>query len=180
VVLVDDLSRLARDNHLVLSIIAELHFEGIRMISVADGLDSTDEESTLAIQVRGIFNELSTTSGPESPGRRCRLPCGLGPRRPRPHRRTALHGCGGRFEFFAKVETPGIEPGSAVACKVASTSVAGALISPSDSPRRRGCREPAPKGVPGSAGAGLTGLACYLIPTPRPQANRGRELAWLS
>lgn len=56
--LVDDLSRLARDNHLVLSIIAELHFEGIRVISVADGLDSTDEESTLAIEVRGIFNEL--------------------------------------------------------------------------------------------------------------------------
>jgi DNA invertase Pin-like site-specific DNA recombinase len=58
VVLIDDLSRLARDNHLMLSIIAELHFEGIRVISVADGLDSTDEESTLAIQVRGIFNEL--------------------------------------------------------------------------------------------------------------------------
>jgi len=58
VVMVDDLSRLARDNHLMLSIIAELHFEGIRVISVADGLDSTDEESTLAIQVRGIFNEL--------------------------------------------------------------------------------------------------------------------------
>lgn len=58
VVLVDDLSRLARDNHLMLSIIAELSFEGIRVISVADGLDSEDEESTLAIQVRGIFNEL--------------------------------------------------------------------------------------------------------------------------
>lgn len=58
VVFVDDLSRLARDNHLMLSIIAQLHFEGIRVISVADGLDSTDEESTLAIQVRGIFNEL--------------------------------------------------------------------------------------------------------------------------
>jgi len=58
VLLVDDLSRLARDNHLMLSIIAELSFEGIRVISVADGLDSTDEESTLAIQVRGIFNEL--------------------------------------------------------------------------------------------------------------------------
>ncbi len=58
VVLVDDLSRLARDNHLMLSIIAELSFEGIRVISVADGLDSNDEESTLAIQVRGIFNEL--------------------------------------------------------------------------------------------------------------------------
>jgi site-specific DNA recombinase len=58
VVLVDDLSRLARDNHLMLSIIAELHFDAIRVISVADGLDSDDEESTLAIQVRGIFNEL--------------------------------------------------------------------------------------------------------------------------
>jgi site-specific DNA recombinase len=32
--------------------------DGIRVISVADGLDSDDEESTLAIQVRGIFNEL--------------------------------------------------------------------------------------------------------------------------
>ncbi|MGO9898699.1 MAG: recombinase family protein [Solirubrobacteraceae bacterium] len=42
----------------MLSIIAELSFEGIRVISVADGLDSNDEESTLAIQVRGIFNEL--------------------------------------------------------------------------------------------------------------------------
>lgn len=39
VVLVDDLSRLARDNHLMLSIIAELSFEAIRVISVADGLD---------------------------------------------------------------------------------------------------------------------------------------------
>jgi DNA invertase Pin-like site-specific DNA recombinase len=58
VVLIDDLSRLTRDNHLMLSIIAELHFEGIRVVSVADGLDSTEEESTLAIQVRGIFNEL--------------------------------------------------------------------------------------------------------------------------
>jgi site-specific DNA recombinase len=58
VVLVDDLSRLARDNHLMLTIIAELHFTGIRVVSVSDGLDSTDEESTLAIQVRGIFNEL--------------------------------------------------------------------------------------------------------------------------
>jgi hypothetical protein len=38
VVLVDDLSRLARDNHLMLSIIAELHFESIRVIS--DGAPS--------------------------------------------------------------------------------------------------------------------------------------------
>ena len=58
VVLVDDLSRLARDNYLMLSILAEFHFEAIRVISVADGLDSNDEESTLGIQIRGIFNEL--------------------------------------------------------------------------------------------------------------------------
>ena len=40
-------------------------------------------------------------------------------------------GAEGRFEFFAKVETAGIEPASAIARKVASTSVAGTLISPS-------------------------------------------------
>ena len=57
-VLVDDLSRLARDNYLMLSVLAELEFEGVRVISVADGLDSDDEESTLGIQIRGIFNEL--------------------------------------------------------------------------------------------------------------------------
>ena len=58
VVLVDDLSRLARDNFLMLSILSDLNFEGIRVISVADGLDSNDEEATLGIQIRGIFNEL--------------------------------------------------------------------------------------------------------------------------
>ncbi len=59
------------------------------------------------------------------------LPRGHDPRRPRPHRKTAPRWCGGRFEFFAKVETAGIEPASAIAQKVASTSVAGTLISPS-------------------------------------------------
>lgn len=58
VVLVDDLSRLARDNFLMLSILAELRFQGVRVVSVADGLDSNDEEATIGIQVRGIFNEL--------------------------------------------------------------------------------------------------------------------------
>ena len=58
VVLIDDLSRLARDNFLMLSVISNLHFEGIRIVSVSDGLDSYDEESKLGIQIRGIFNEL--------------------------------------------------------------------------------------------------------------------------
>lgn len=42
----------------MLSVLAELHFEGIRVVSVADGLDSNDEAATLGIQIRGIFNEL--------------------------------------------------------------------------------------------------------------------------
>ena len=58
VILVDDLSRLARDNFLMLSVLAEFQYVGIRVISVADNLDSDDEESTLGIQIRGIFNEL--------------------------------------------------------------------------------------------------------------------------
>ena len=57
-VLVDDLSRLARDNYLMLSVLAELHFAGVHVVSVADGLDSHDQEATLGIQIRGIFNEL--------------------------------------------------------------------------------------------------------------------------
>lgn len=56
--LVDDLSRLARDNFLMLSLLAELRFRGVRVVSVADGLDSEDEEAAVSIQVRGIFNEL--------------------------------------------------------------------------------------------------------------------------
>jgi DNA invertase Pin-like site-specific DNA recombinase len=58
VVIVDDLSRLARDNYLMLSILAELRFRGVEVISVADGLTTDDEECMLGIQVRGIFNEL--------------------------------------------------------------------------------------------------------------------------
>ena len=58
VILVDDLSRLARDNFLMLSVLAEFQYADVRVVSVADNLDSSDEESTLGIQIRGIFNEL--------------------------------------------------------------------------------------------------------------------------
>src|SRR5688500_6298979 len=58
VVLVDDLSRLARDNYMMLTIFSQLQFLGVRVVSVADGLDSGDEEAALGIQIRGIFNEL--------------------------------------------------------------------------------------------------------------------------
>lgn len=58
ILLVDDLSRLARDNYLMLTVLAELRFNRVRVISVADGLDSEDNEATIGIQMRGIFNEL--------------------------------------------------------------------------------------------------------------------------
>jgi DNA invertase Pin-like site-specific DNA recombinase len=58
VVFVGDLSRLVRSTLLLLTLIEELRFEGVRVISVADGLDSDDKESTMGIQVRAVFNEL--------------------------------------------------------------------------------------------------------------------------
>src|SRR5690242_13299516 len=58
VLLVDDLSRLARDNLLMLTLIAELRYFGIRLVSVADGLDTDQEESNFSVQLRGIANEL--------------------------------------------------------------------------------------------------------------------------
>ena len=57
-VLVDDLSRLARNTLLLLSVLEELRFHGVRVVSVADGLDTNDEEATVGIQMRGVFNEL--------------------------------------------------------------------------------------------------------------------------
>lgn len=61
VVFIDDLSRLARNTLLMLSVLEELRFNGVRVLSVADGLDSNDEEANVGIQVRGIFNELQLT-----------------------------------------------------------------------------------------------------------------------
>ena len=43
---------------LMLSVLAEFQFVGVSVISVADNLDSSDEDSALGIQIRGIFNEL--------------------------------------------------------------------------------------------------------------------------
>lgn len=58
VLFLDDLSRLARDATLMLLTLQDLRYHGIRVISVADGLDTDDENSVLGIQVRGICNEL--------------------------------------------------------------------------------------------------------------------------
>ena len=61
VVLVDDLSRLARNTLLLLSVLEELRFHGVHVVSVADGLDTSDQDATVGIQVRGVFNELQLT-----------------------------------------------------------------------------------------------------------------------
>ena len=53
-VLVDDLSRLSRDNHFLLTLYAELRFHGVRIVSRADSLDSEDPHSKLGFQMRGI------------------------------------------------------------------------------------------------------------------------------
>ena len=57
-VIVDDLSRLSRDNHFLLTLYAELRFYAVRIISRADCLDSDDRHSKLGFQMRGIVNEL--------------------------------------------------------------------------------------------------------------------------
>ncbi|MEO6026745.1 MAG: recombinase family protein [Candidatus Binatia bacterium] len=57
-VIVDDLSRLSRDNHFLLTLYAELRFYGVRILSRADCLDSEDPHSKLGFQMRGIVNEL--------------------------------------------------------------------------------------------------------------------------
>jgi DNA invertase Pin-like site-specific DNA recombinase len=57
-VLVDDLSRLSRDNHFLLTLYAEFRFNGVRIISRADSLDSDDDHAKLGFQMRGIVNEL--------------------------------------------------------------------------------------------------------------------------
>ena len=57
-VLIDDLSRLSRDNHYLLTLYAEFRFHGVRILSRADSLDSEDDRAKLGFQMRGIVNEL--------------------------------------------------------------------------------------------------------------------------
>jgi len=57
-VLVDDLSRLSRDNHFLLTLCADFRFNGVRILSRADSLDTDDHHAKLGFQMRGIVNEL--------------------------------------------------------------------------------------------------------------------------
>ncbi len=58
VVVVDDLSRLSRSNHQMLTMILKFNYLQVKIISVSDGISTEDENSKLGIQLRGLVNEL--------------------------------------------------------------------------------------------------------------------------
>ena len=57
-VVVDDLSRLSRSNHQMLTLVLKFNYYQVKIISVADGICTDDENSKLGIQMRGLINEL--------------------------------------------------------------------------------------------------------------------------
>ncbi len=57
-VAVDDLSRLSRSNHQMLTLVNKFNFYQIKIISVSDGIITDDENSKLGIHIRGLINEL--------------------------------------------------------------------------------------------------------------------------
>src|SRR3989338_4265615 len=57
-VVVDDLSRLSRSNHQMLTLVLKFNYYQIKIISVSDGIVTDDENSKLGIQMRGLMNEL--------------------------------------------------------------------------------------------------------------------------
>ena len=60
-VLVDDSSRLCRDNQHFNTLLCLFQYWGIALISVSDGLDMREEHAKVAYQFRGIINELYLT-----------------------------------------------------------------------------------------------------------------------
>ncbi len=57
-VMVDDLSRLSRSNHQMLTLVLKFNYYQVKLISVSDGIITDDENSKLGIQMRGLINEL--------------------------------------------------------------------------------------------------------------------------
>src|SRR5690606_15714860 len=60
-VLVDDSSRLSRDNQHCNALLCLFQYWGVSLISVSDGLDMREEHAKVAYQFRGIINELYLT-----------------------------------------------------------------------------------------------------------------------
>ena len=57
-VAVDDLSRLSRSNHQMLTLVLKFNYYQIKIISVSDGIITDDDNSKLDIHIRGLINEL--------------------------------------------------------------------------------------------------------------------------
>ena len=57
-VAVDDLSRLSRSNHQMLTLVNKFAYFQVKIISVSDGIITDDENSKLGIHIRGLINEL--------------------------------------------------------------------------------------------------------------------------
>ncbi len=57
-VAVDDLSRLSRSNHQMLTLVLKFDYLQIKLISVSDGIVTDDDNSKLGIHIRGLINEL--------------------------------------------------------------------------------------------------------------------------
>ena len=57
-VAVDDLSRLSRSNHQMLTLVLKFDYHQIKMISVSDGIITDDDNAKLGIHMRGLINEL--------------------------------------------------------------------------------------------------------------------------
>jgi site-specific DNA recombinase len=55
---VDDLSRLSRSNHQMLTLVPKFNFHQVKIISVSDGIITDDDNSKLGIHIRGLINEL--------------------------------------------------------------------------------------------------------------------------
>ncbi len=57
-VAVDDLSRLSRSNHQMLTLVLKFNYYQVKIISVSDGIITGDDNAKLGVQVRGLINEL--------------------------------------------------------------------------------------------------------------------------
>ena len=57
-VAVDDLSRLSRSNHQMLTLVNRFNYHQVKIISVSEGIVSDDENSKLGIHIRGLINEI--------------------------------------------------------------------------------------------------------------------------
>ncbi len=57
-VAVDDLSRLSRGNHQMLTMVMKFNYHQVKIISVSEGIVTDDDNAKLGIHIRGFINEL--------------------------------------------------------------------------------------------------------------------------